>query len=282
MRIGLVIFPTEYSIRPDELARAAEERGFESLFVTEHTHIPVSRRSPWSGGKELPQHYWHTLDPFVGLSAAAMSTSTLKVGTGVCLVTEHDPIVLAKTVATLDLLADGRFLFGVGGGWNAEEMEDHGTPFVERFRIMEERVVAMRHIWTEEEPSFDGRYVQFEPMWSYPKPVQKSGPPVLWGGESIHTMRRVAQHGDGWFPRANQFEPAAAMAKLRELADQAGRPMESIDVTVYGARPARAALDQLASTGVTRALFTLPSEARDPIERRLDELAPFATTYNHG
>src|SRR6266705_6790926 len=191
MHYGVFIFPTDYSIRIDELARAAEERGFESLFVTEHTHIPTSRRSPFAGGGPLPKEYAHTLDPFIGLTAAAAVTQRLKLGTGICLVVEHDPIVLAKTIASLDLLSNGRFLFGIGAGWNAEEMEHHGTVFKTRFRLLRERILAMRQIWTKEAAEYHGEFVNFDPIWQFPKPVQAGGPPVLLGSQSPKTFDRV-------------------------------------------------------------------------------------------
>ena len=197
MHYGVCIFPTDYSIRIDELARAAEERGFESLFVTEHTHIPASRRTPFPGGTELPREYSHTLDPFVALTAAAAVTRTLKVGTGICLVIEHDPITLAKQVASLDVLSGGRFLFGIGGGWNAEEMENHGTAFKTRFRLLRERVLAMKEIWTKDAAAFHGEFVSFDPIWSWPKPAQTPHPPILLGGESGYTLQRVVDFCDG-------------------------------------------------------------------------------------
>jgi probable F420-dependent oxidoreductase len=280
MHTGVIIFATDTSIRIDDLARAAEERGFESLFVPEHTHIPTSRRSRWAGGPELPPEYWHTLDPFVALTAAAMVTTRLKVGTGVCLVTEHDPITNAKEVATLDLLSGGRFVFGVGAGWNAEEMADHGTVYEDRFKVMEDRVLAMKRIWTEETASYSGPYVRFEPMWSYPKPVQKPNPPVLWGGETIHTLRRVVAIGDGWLPRTRGgYDVVQGMGRLRELADAAGKRMDAIDVSVFGAPRDRRELDRLAEAGATRALFSLPSRGRDEVLPVLDELAPLATAF---
>ena len=201
MKIGAVIFPTDYSIAMTELAPALEERGFESLFVPEHTHIPTSRRSPWRGGPVLPPEYSHTLDPFVGLAAAAAVTSTLRLGTGICLVTERDPIVTAKAVSSLDLVSGGRFELGIGAGWNAEEMEHHGTRFESRFRVMEDRVKAMQAIWAADEASYEGEFTSFEPMWSWPKPVQKPHPPILLGGETVHTLRRVVDFCTGWFPR---------------------------------------------------------------------------------
>lgn len=177
---GALIFPTDYSIAPAPLAKAMEQRGFESLFVTEHTHIPASRKSPWPGGRELPKEYWHTLDPYVALSAAAAVTTSLKVGTGITLVTEHDPIALAKQVASLDFISGGRVLLGVGAGWNAEEMAHHGVEFKDRWKVTRERVLAMRRIWTEEAPEFRGEHVNFEPLWSWPKPIQPGGPRCSW------------------------------------------------------------------------------------------------------
>ena len=201
MKIGVTIFATDYCIALTELAPALEERGFDALFVPEHTHIPTSRRSPWRGGAELPPEYFHTLDPFVSLTAAAAVTSTLRLGTGICLVTERDPIVTAKAVASLDLVSGGRFEFGIGAGWNAEEMEHHGTRFETRFRLMEDRVKAMQAIWAADEASYEGEFTSFEPSWSWPKPVQKPHPPILLGGETVHTLRRVMDFCSGWFPR---------------------------------------------------------------------------------
>ncbi|MGH7263317.1 MAG: LLM class F420-dependent oxidoreductase [Candidatus Rokuibacteriota bacterium] len=275
MHIGLFIFPTEYAIRIDELARAAEERGFESLFVTEHTHIPTSRRTPFAGGAELPREYSHTLDPFVALSAAAAVTSRLKVGTGICLIIERDPIATAKAVASLDLLSRGRFLFGIGAGWNAEEMENHGTAFATRYRVMRERVLAMKAIWTHDEATYQGEFVRFDPIWSWPKPVQRPHPPVLLGGETGHTLTRVVEWGDGWFPRgrAGADRILAGLEDLRARAERAGRDMKTISVSVFGAQPDQAALERYAGGGVTRALLRLPSEGREAVLPLLDQHA---------
>ncbi|PYM90941.1 MAG: LLM class F420-dependent oxidoreductase [Candidatus Rokuibacteriota bacterium] len=274
MHYGVFIFPTDYSIRIDELARAAEERGFESLFVTEHTHIPTSRRSPFAGGGPLPKEYWHTLDPFVGLMAAAAATRRLKVGTGICLVVEHDPITLAKTIATLDLLSNGRFLFGIGGGWNAEEMEDHGTVFKSRFQLLRERILAMKEIWTKETPEYHGDFVDFDPMWSYPKPVQKPHPPVLLGGESAYTLQRVVDFCEGWFPRGRNADAILpGLADLRARAAKAGRDPKTISTSVFGAKAERATLDTYVGAGITRAIFRLPSEGRDAVLPLLDQYA---------
>ena len=187
--------------RSSELARALEARGFESLFVCEHTHIPVSRRSPFPGGGELPKRYSHTHDPFVALSFAAAATRTLKLGTGIALVPQRDPIITAKSVASLDQLSGGRFIFAIGGGWNVEEMENHGARYETRFKLLRERVLAMKALWTQEQAEFHGEFVNFDPVWLYPKPKQKPHPPVLLGGETDHTVRRVVEFCDGWFPR---------------------------------------------------------------------------------
>ena len=274
MKIGIYIFATDYTIRIDELAREAEQRGFESLFIPEHTHIPASRRSPWPGGDDLPREYWNTLDPFVALGVAAASTSTIRLGTGICLLTERDPIVNAKEVATLDLLSGGRFELAIGAGWNAEEMENHGTAFATRFRVMSERARAMKVIWAEEEPEFHGEFVDFDPIWSWPKPIQTPNPPILVGGETDHTLRRVVEWADGWFPRGRGgFDPAEGMARLKRIADEAGRSMDSINVSLFGAPPNREALDRAAEAGMTRAILGLPSNDRDDVLRRLDRHA---------
>jgi probable F420-dependent oxidoreductase len=274
MHYGVFIFPTDYSIRIDELARAAEERGFESLFVTEHTHIPTSRRSPFAGGGPLPKEYSHTLDPFIGLMAAAAATKTLKIGTGICLVIEHDPITLAKTIASLDLLSNGRFLFGIGAGWNAEEMENHGTEFKTRFRLLRDRILAMKEIWTKDEAKYHGEFVRFDPIWSYPKPAQKPHPPILLGGESGHTLQRVVDFCDGWFPRGRNADAILpGLADLKARAARAGRDAAKISVSVFGAKAERATLDSYAGAGITRAILRLPSEGRDAVLPLLDQYA---------
>ncbi|MBI2160695.1 MAG: LLM class F420-dependent oxidoreductase [Candidatus Rokubacteria bacterium] len=274
MHYGVLIFPTEYSIRIDELARAAEERGFESLFVTEHTHIPVSRRTPFPSGGELPREYSHTLDPFVALTAAAAATRTLKVGTGICLIIEHDPITTAKSVASLDLLSNGRFLFGIGAGWNAEEMENHGTAFKTRFRLLRERVLAMKEIWTKDAAAFHGEFVNFDPIWSWPKPVQKPHPPILLGGESGHTLERVVDFCDGWFPRGRAADKILpGLADLKARAARAGRDMTTISVSVFGATADEAVLATYAEARITRAILRLPSEPREAILPLLDRYA---------
>ena len=203
MLVGVFHFPTDYGIDVGELARELEAREFDSLFVCEHTHIPVSRRTPFPGGGELPKRYSHTHDPFVALAFAAAATRTLRLGTGIALVPQRDPIVTAKSVASLDRTLPGRFVFGIGGGWNAEEMENHGTHYESRFKILRERVLAMQALWTQDKAEFHGEFVAFDPVWLYPKPKQKPYPPILLGGESDHTLRRVVEFGNGWFPRCH-------------------------------------------------------------------------------
>ena len=276
MKIGVNIFTTDYSIGIVELARALEERGFASLFVPEHTHIPTCRRSPWPGGPELPKEYSHTLDPFVGLAAAAAATEKVRLGTGIVLLTERDPIVTAKEVATLDLVSNGRVDFGIGAGWNAEEMENHGTAFDTRFRVMVDRCKAMKTIWTEEEAAYKGEFTEFEPIWSWPKPVQKPHPPILLGGETRHTLRRIMDFCDGWIPRGRNFaDPKAQMTRLARYAEEAGRDIATVSTTLFGAKPDAQYLQKCASAGVDCALLQLPSEGRDAILPKLDEYAKF-------
>jgi probable F420-dependent oxidoreductase len=276
MKIGFYFFATDLSMPLVELAQAVEQRGYESLFVPEHTHIPASRRSPWPGGAELPQEYSHTLDPFVGLAAAAAVTKTLRLGTGICLLTEHDPIVTAKAVATLDLISGGRFEFGIGAGWNAEEMANHGTAFDTRFRVMVDRAKAMKAIWTQDEAYYEGEFTQFEPIWSWPKPVQKPHPPILLGGETKHTLRRVMEFCDGWFPRGRSgFEPQAEMTRLRQFAEEAGRDPATVSTTLFGTRPEAGYVEQCRAAGLDRVLFALPSKGRDAVLPLVDQYTAF-------
>jgi probable F420-dependent oxidoreductase len=276
MDFGVVMFPTDYAIRPDELGRALEERGFESVWFPEHTHIPASRRSPWPGGATLPKEYWHAYDPFVALTAAAMATTRLRLGTGICLVIERDPIITAKEVASLDRLSGGRFLFGIGGGWNAEEMEHHGTEFKRRWRVLRERVLAMKEIWTKEEAEFHGDFVRFDRIWSHPKPVQKPHPPIIMGGDGPTTFDRVIEFANGWMPiaRSGRSSPVEKIPALRQRADKAGRDPKSISVTIFFAKPERATLDALRAAGVDRAILGLPSEGRDTVLPLLDSYLP--------
>lgn len=274
MHFGIAIFATDYAIRIDDLAKAAEERGFESLWVPEHTHIPTSRRSPWPGGADLPKEYSHTLDPFVSLMAAAAVTHTLKIGTGVCLVIERDPIITAKEVASLDVLSNGRSLFGIGAGWNAEEMENHGAEFQTRFKRMREQVLAMKQIWTKEESEFHGAYVDFDPIWCWPKPVQKPHPPIHLGGTGPHTLRRVVSFCDGWMPIGRVPEALVKLVPdLSEHAAKRGRDMSTIELSVWGAKPDQETVDRYAAAGFQRLIFRLPSEGAEQNLPRLDRYA---------
>ena len=268
MKHGLAIFATDEGIPPGELAQLAETRGFESLFFPDHTHIPASRSSAAPRGGDLPREYSHLLDPFVALTAAAVATARLRVGTGICLVVERDPIVTAKAVATLDHLSGGRFLFGVGAGWNLEEMQNHGTDPSRRFTLMRERVEAMKAIWTHEEASYSGQYVHFDRIWSWPKPVQTPHPPVMIAGNGPRAERRVLTYGDEWLP-----EPEEGLAhrirELRETSRSAGR--DPVPVTVYGASVED--VNMYEEVGVHRCVYWLPPRNADDTVGRVEQLA---------
>ena len=270
MDFGIATFPTDESIAPARLARLAEERGFESLFFPEHTHIPASRETPYPAGGELPPEYSRIIDPFVALSSAAAVTERLRLGTGLCLVIERDPVVTAKEVASLDHISNGRFIFGVGAGWNLEEMRNHGTDPERRFGILRERVEAMKEIWTKEEASYDGRYVSFERIWSWPKPVQKPHPPVLVGGNGRKVYDRVLAFGDAWIPNylGDVEKLAGRIETLQARAADAGR--DPIPVTIYGVPRDPAAFERWAAAGATRCLFYIPVARADEIESSLD------------
>ena len=277
MQVGVFYFPADYGIDIAELAQALEARGLASLYVPEHTHIPASRRSPFPAGGELPKKYSHTHDPFVALSFAAAATKKLLLGTGICLVPEHDPIVTAKSVASLDQLSGGRFVFGIGGGWNVEEMENHGAQYKTRFKLMRERVLAMQALWTQEEASFHGEFVNFDPVWSYPKPKQRPHPPILLGGESDYTLRRIVEYCDGWIPRpVAGFTPRDAKARLARMAEAKGRDPAGLSITVFRAPADKAALDDYRAAGIDGALLEIPDLGRDEILRLLDQYAPLA------
>ena len=277
MQYGVLMFMTDFAIRPDDLARLVEERGFESLWAPEHTHIPASRRSPWPGGPELPKDYWHSYDPFVALTAAAMATTRLKLATGICLIVERDPITTAKEIASLDQLSNGRFLFGIGGGWNAEEMENHGTNFKRRWRLLRERILAMKEIWTQEEAEFHGDLVNFDKVWAHPKPAQRPHPPIIMGGDAPTTFDRVIEFCDGWMPIYSRPGPGPGLAEkittLRRRAEEAGRDPQSISVSIFAAPPERGAIDKLAEAGVDRVIFPLPAAERDTVLPLLDRYA---------
>ena len=279
MLFGADMFATDYAIRPDELARLLEERGFESFWVPEHTHIPASRRSPFPGGTDLPQEYWHTLDPFIALTLAAAATTNIKLGTGICLMIERDPIITAKEVASLDFLSGGRFIFGIGGGWNAEEMEDHGTSFKTRWRLLREQILSMKEIWSKEEPEYHGEFVDFDKMWAYPKPIQKPNPPIIMGGDGATTFDRVIEYCDGWMPVGARPAQGPSLpekiAMLKRQAQEAGRDPASISVSIFGAKHDPDQISRMEAAGVDRVVFALPSADRETVLPMLDECAKF-------
>ena len=276
MHSGAGIFFTDYSMTPAALGKAMEERGFESVWAAEHSHIPLSRRSPWPGGADLPKQYYDVMDPFVTLTAAAAATSNLKVGTGVCLVNQRDPIQTAKLVASIDQVSAGRFLFGIGVGWNAEEMEDHGTEFKTRAKLVRERVEGMKAIWIESKPQYSGEFVKFEPMMTWPKPVQKPHAPVIVGGAFPHGARRAVRYGDGWIPlagRAAYGDLFETVPKFRAMLKEAGRDLESCPVSVFGAAADGDLLKRYRDLGIARVAVSLPAAKEDVVLPMLDQWA---------
>jgi probable F420-dependent oxidoreductase len=274
---GVAFFPTDYSIRPDELAKAAEERGFASVFFPEHTHIPTSRRTPFPMGGELPREYSHVHDLFIAMTAAAMATTRIKIGAGVCLVTEHDPIHLAKQVASLDALSNGRVILGIGAGWNAEEMEDHGVPFKQRWRVTGERIKAIKRIWTEDAAEFHGASVNFDPIWCWPKPLQRGGPPVWMGSLSLKSLDRVVDYCEGWFPVEAPIDALSRRLQiLRETADRNGRKFETIQLGIAVFAQKEDTCKRLIDLGFSHLVLGQPSEAREAALKRLDAAASLA------
>jgi probable F420-dependent oxidoreductase len=278
--VGLAIFSTDYSIRPDDFAKAAEERGFASVFFPEHTHIPASRKTPFPMGGELPKEYSHIHDLFIAMTAAAMTTTRIKIGAGVCLVTEHDPIHLAKQVASLDALSNGRVILGIGAGWNAEEMEDHGVPFKRRWRVTGERIKAIKRIWKEDAAEFHGESVNFDPIWCWPKPAQAGGPPVWMGSLSPKSLERVVDYCEGWFPVEAPIDALSRrLQALREEASRAGRKFETIELAIAVFEPKEDKCKQLIELGFKHLVFAQPSEPRDKALKRLDEAAAVAAKF---
>jgi probable F420-dependent oxidoreductase len=275
MIFGLTIFPTDYTVAPGELGRAAEDAGFQALLFAEHTHIPTSRETPPPPGGELPRRYWHTLDPFVACTAVAAATTTLRMGTGICLVVERDPITTAKEVASVDHVSGGRFEFGVGAGWNKEEMRNHGTDPDTRFGLMRERIEAMKEIWTHDEASYHGKHVDFDPIWSWPKPVQQPHPPVLVGGTGPRALDRVLRFGDIWMPN-RIAKPDWLKGRIAELRERAGR---HFPVTYFGADPSDEFIDAIADAGVDRALLQLPDESPDKVLSLVEQYAELAARH---
>ena len=273
MKFGLTMFPTDYSISPTALARAAEERGFESLWFPEHSHIPAKRESPWPGGPELPKMYYDVYEPFVALAAAAAVTTKLKLATGICLVVQRDPIQTAKHVATLDRVSDGRFLFGIGAGWNREEMRDHGTDPKTRLALMRERVLAMKEIWAKSKAEYHGRFVDFEPIMTWPKPVQKPHPPIHVGGGFPKGAARALEYGDGWIPIHGRDSILDKLPELRRMATERGRDPDGFEVSIFGMGPNAADVAKARDAGITRVVFGLPPEPADRVVPVLDRIA---------
>ncbi|MGD2101019.1 MAG: LLM class F420-dependent oxidoreductase [Acidimicrobiia bacterium] len=272
MKYGVFIFPTDTAIRPDVLAREVEARGFDSLWFPEHSHIPTSRESPWGGRKgapPLPDQYWHTHDQFLALTYAASATTDLKLGTGITLMAQRDPIWTAKEVATLDQLSGGRVIFGVGYGWNREEMAQHGTPYLQRRALMREKILMMKALWTQDEAAFEGEMLRLEPSWAWPKPAQKPHPPIVMGAApGPKTLADIVEYCDGWIPLASRHDVVGQVARVREAIADAGRDPDAFEVTAQGAKLEH--LDTLAEAGVDRALFNLPPLGADVVIPKLD------------
>ena len=274
MDIGVTIFPTDKSIDPVELGRESEARGFESLWFPEHSHIPSSRTTPWGGREgapDLPEEYWRTLDQFVALAAVAAATERIRLGTGICLVAQRDPIWLAKEVATLDRISGGRFLFGVGYGWNKEELEHHGVRHRDRRDRLRESVLAMQQLWTQDEAEFHGDHVDFAPSWAWPKPTQQPHPPVILGGAAgPRTAAHIAEFCDGWMPIGGRHQLDAGLDEIRKACEARGRDPESVELGVFAGKASREALEELEGRGVRRVVLGLPPADRDTVLPILD------------
>lgn len=274
-RFSVCVFATDRTPAPDELAAAIEARGLDGLYLPEHTHLPLSSRSPFFADGQLPEPYRRTLDPFVALAMAAASTERIRLGTGITLLTQHDPITLAKTAATLDLLSNGRVTLGIGAGWNAEELENHGTPYAQRWPILRERALALRRIWSDETVEYRGRFVSFGPMYSYPKPVRKGGPPLWIGSNSRYAPDRIADYADGWMPIYGRTG-GATVADLRAACARRGRRFEDLTLALYHAPPDEAKCRQYLADGWHELIFALPSAGAGIVFPKLDEIAELA------
>ena len=281
VRFGVTTFPTDYGLPVVELAKAVEERGFNSLFFNEHSHIPVSRRTPFPGGGELPLEYMHTHDPFVALTVAACATERIMLGTGICLIVQRDPIMLAKEIASLDRVSGGRVILGIGAGWNVEEMADHGTPFKQRWEILRERVLAMREIWSRDVAEFHGQFVDFDPLWSWPKPAQKPGPKILLGSRSKRCFDRVIEYCDGWMPigtPGKERDLANGVNELRLRCENVGRSIDSLDLAAIGLPAERDAALRHMEIGFKHLIFSLPAADRETSLRALDGYAAIVSS----
>lgn len=275
MKYGVFIFPTDTSIRPDVLAREVEARGFESIWFPEHSHIPTSRETPWGGRQgspPLPDHYWHTQDQFVALAYAAAVTERIKLGTGITLMAQRDPIWTAKEVASLDHLSGGRVIFGIGYGWNKEEMAHHGVAYAERRELLREKVLMMKALWTEDEASFSGEHLELESSWAWPKPVQDPHPPIYMGAAiGPKTLGDITEFCDGWIPIAARHDIAGQIDRVRRAVADAGRDPETFEISAHGAKTRH--LEALEDAGVDRAVFGLPPLGPEVCIPKLDEWA---------
>ncbi len=283
MDFGVDIFPTDTTMQPIELAKRVESLGFESLWFAEHSHIPIDRTTPWGGrdgAPPLPEHYWRTHDQFVALTAAAAVTTTLKLGTGITLVAQRDPIWLAKEVASLDVISNGRLLFGIGYGWNKEEMANHGVRYTDRRAMVREKILAMKELWTKDEASFTGDHVTFSSSWSWPKPVTKPHPPVILGSSGgPKTFQHIIEFCDGWMPIASRTPILDQVVNLRQACEDAGRDPATIELGVFSVRPEPKYVEPLIEAGFARAVFALPQGAPPEVADQMNELAEFAAQY---
>ncbi|MDO9714185.1 LLM class F420-dependent oxidoreductase [Paracraurococcus lichenis] len=276
LKIGAVMFFTTYSLQPAELGPMLEERGFESLWVPEHTHIPSSRKTQYPAGGALIRPYYDIMDPFLALNTAATATTNLKIGTGIALITQRDPIVTAKMISTIDQLSQGRFIFGVGNGWNQDEVENHGTDFASRHKLARERIEAMKAIWTQEEPEYHGEFVNFDKMQQWPKPRQKPHPPIIVGGAFPYAARRAIRYGDGWIPRADRLEKEGVgvlISKFRQMATESGRDPASLPITIFRVPEEFDRLKYCEEIGIDRVVFSLPAETKDKVMPIVDRWA---------
>ncbi len=272
MRFGITMFPTDLSIGPVELAKEAEALGLDSIWFPEHTHIPVSRRTPAPAGEPLAEEYKRSLDPFVAMAAVVGATERIRVGTGIALVAQRDPIVMAKEVASLDLVSGGRLDLGIGFGWNVEEMADHGVDFTTRRAVVREKVLAMKALWTQDEAGFEGEFVDFEPSWSWPKPVQQPHPPLLiGGGGGPKLFEAIADYADGWIPIGGAGLREALPA-LHRAMEAAGRDRSELSIVPFGSLPDPAKIEYYRSLGVTEIVFRVPSVPAEEALPVLDEI----------
>ena len=271
---GVQIFPTDETIQPIEIAKAVEERGLDSLFFPEHTHIPTSRKTPFPGGTDLPSWYWRSHDPFVSLAAAAAVTTRIKIGTGICLVIERDPITLAKECASLDVISGGRFILGIGAGWNVEEMENHGASYKNRWKIVREKILAIKEIWTKDEAEYHGDFVDFDPIWCWPKPLQAGGPPIWLGANSKWAFDRVAEYCDGWMPIGGAG--SGGMDNLKAACEKRDRDVNDITIALFGAPADADNVQRRLDQGFTEIIFALPQSEPDKVLAHLDIVAEVA------